>query len=232
MGPHSPSSKQPSVVLVVDDDNEFRELIRVELELEGFTVLTSATGAEGIETARRARPDVILMDVLMPVMNGIEATRMLKNQHDTRHIPVLMVTVVERKDDIIKGLEAGAIDYITKPFFLPELQARVKTVLRFKRIHDELQSIQEHLIKKEMLNKIKEITWIIEESIDDNLAAILAHTERLRKRTEYVSEDELLKIRDAANNIKNTVANLGFLEAFTFKVYNNITNIVESDVFN
>jgi DNA-binding response OmpR family regulator len=145
-------SKKSNMVLVVEDDTEMRELLRIELEAEGFTILTATNGAQAMSTARTEQPEVILMDVQMPVMNGVEAAEILKDDHDTRHIPIIMITALERKEDIIKGFEAGAIDYITKPFFLPELKARVNAVLRLKNIYDELIAMRERLIKDEMLN--------------------------------------------------------------------------------
>ena len=119
-------------VLVAADDSEVRDLIKLEFELEGFTVLTAANGAEAITTAERLKPDVILMDVLMPIVDGIEATQRLLSERATKHIPVLMLTVVDKKEEIIRALQTGAFDYITKPFFLPELKARVNAALRYK----------------------------------------------------------------------------------------------------
>jgi len=220
-------SKKPNIVLVVEDDNEMRELLRVELEVEGFTVLTATNGAEAVSTARNEKPDVILMDVQLPIMNGVEATEVLKDDHDTRHIPILMVTALERKEDVIKGLEAGATDYITKPFFLPELKARVNAVLRLKNIYDELIAMREQLIKDEMLNTIKTTTSIIQETIDDNLDIIVGKLSYFRQNRQYPSEKDLNIIENANTNIKNTVGNLSFLDSFVSKVYQRISVIVD-----
>jgi len=220
-------SKKSNIVLVVEDDDEMRELLRVELEAEGFTVLTAMNGAKAVSTARSEEPDVILMDVQMPVMNGVEATEVLKDDHDTRHIPIIMITALEKKEDIIKGLEAGATDYITKPFFLPELKARLKAVLRLKNIYEELTAIREQLIKDEMLNTIKTTTSIIQETIDDNLDIIVKRLNYCRQNQQYPSEDDLNIIESANTNIKNTVGNLSFLDSFVLKVYQRISVIVD-----
>jgi DNA-binding response OmpR family regulator len=227
--PRNPAelSKKSNIVLVVEDDNEMRELLRLELEAEGFTVLTATNGAKAVSAARSEEPDVILMDVQMPVMNGFEATEVLKDDHDTRHIPIIMITSLERKEDIIKGLEAGATDYITKPFFLPELKARLNAVLHLKNIYDELIAMREQLIKNEMLNTIKNTTSIIQETIDDNLDIIVGKLNYFHQNREYPSEDDLNRIENADSNIKNTVRNLSLLDSFVFKVYQRISVIVD-----
>ena len=204
-----------------------RELLRIELEAEGFTVLTATNGAQAVSTARSEEPEVILMDVQMPVMNGVEATEILKDDHDTRHIPIIMITALEKKEDIIKGLEAGATDYITKPFFLPELKARLKAVLRLKNIYDELISMREQLIKDEMLNTIRDTTSIIQDTIDDNLDIIVKKLNYFQLHRQYLSEDDLNIIKNANTNIKNTVGSLSFLDSFVFKVYQRISSIVD-----
>jgi DNA-binding response OmpR family regulator len=160
-------------------------------------------------------------------MNGVEATEILQDNHDTRHIPIIMVTALEKKEDIIKGLEAGATDYITKPFFLPELKARLKALLRLKNIHDELISMREQLIKDEMLNTIKNITSIIQDTIDDNLDIIVRKLSYFQQNRQYPLEDDLNIIKNANTNIKNTVGNLSFLDSFVFKVYQRISSIVD-----
>ena len=224
MGEHTRTS---DLVLVVEDDNEIRELLRMQLEIEGYAVLTVTNGAEAVNAAREQKPDIILMDIQMPVMNGVEATRTIKNDHDIQHIPILMVTVLEGKEDVIQGLEAGAIDYITKPFFVPELKARVKAVLRFKKIYDRLTFLQNQIIKKDMLNTIREVTDTIQEAIAHNVAMILKASDHVRQEHGTDLNDDLLRVEEAANNIKNTVRNLGFLESFTFKLYGNVLDIVQ-----
>ena len=223
MGEHQKTS---DLVLVVEDDDEIRELLRLELETEGFAVFTVTNGAKAVIAAREQKPDIILMDIQMPVMNGVEATRTIKNEPDIKHIPILMVTVLETKDDVIQGLEAGAIDYIIKPFFLPELKARLKAVLRFKKVYDRLTFLQNQLIKEDMLNTIREVADTIQDSIAGNVAVILEASDHVRQEHGTDLDDDLLKVEEAAINIKNTVTNLGFLESFTFKLFRNVSDIV------
>jgi two-component system cell cycle response regulator len=215
-------------VLVVEDEKEMRELLRIELEDEGFQVLTAADGAEGIQTARAHRPDVILMDVQLPVVNGVEATRELKGDDDTRRIPVLIITALEGKEDVIRGLEAGANDYVTKPFFLPELKARIRSVLRFKRIHDELWSVRERLIKEQMLNALQEAIRNLQEAVDDNLAFMNKKADTIQQKCGDAVKEDVKEMADAASNIRNTVQNLSSLDSIVFRVYQGISDIIES----
>ena len=105
-------------VLIVEDDSELREILQMELESDGKTVLIAADGEEALNKAQTLLPDVILLDIMIPKVDGFNVTRTLKKDKSTRHIPILMLTVAGRKKDIIKGLDAGAIDYITKPCLL------------------------------------------------------------------------------------------------------------------
>ncbi len=125
-------------ILVVDDMPVNRMLLEAILEDEYFEVLTAANGAEAVDTALREGPDLILMDVMMPDENGFSVTRRLKTQADTRDIPVILVTARSDPDARAEGLLAGADDFVTKPISGPELVARVRSILNYKRIADEL----------------------------------------------------------------------------------------------
>jgi PAS domain S-box-containing protein len=136
-------NKDSGTILVVEDDVEAKEVLCATLEVEGYVVHTAANGFEAINAARALKPDVILMDIIMPGMDGIEATRIIKSDQVTRHIPILIVTVVDKRKDIVNGLTAGATDYITKPFFMPELTARVKAALTSRNHYEKKIEITE-----------------------------------------------------------------------------------------
>jgi len=143
------TSVSSNTVLVVEDDPDLRELLNTELDSDGLTVLTARDGEEAIHTAQRILPDVILLDVMIPKVNGIEVTKLLNNDALTKHIPILILTVIDKKKDIIAGLDAGAIDYITKPFYPSELKARVNSVIRYKKLYDDLNDTKKKLIQSE-----------------------------------------------------------------------------------
>ncbi len=199
-------------VLVVEDDAELREILQVEFELEGLTTLTATNGSEAVTAARELKPDLILMDLMMPVMDGIEATKIVKGNEETKHIPIIMLTASGNRDDIVAGLEAGAIDYITKPFFMPELKARLRSVLQHKIMYDELKRIQDTLIRKERLQTIKELTETFQGSINGPLTVILGRIHLLKKKTGKIAGEDLETLEKAADKIKEIVNHLGIME--------------------
>ncbi len=128
-----------SKVLVVDDVPLNRKLQQAYLDAVGYEVLLAQDGVEALQRIEEETPDLILLDVMMPKMNGFQVCRRLKNNDTTRFIPVIMVTALNEIEDKIKGIEAGADDFICKPFNKLELLARVKSLLRIKHLHDELE---------------------------------------------------------------------------------------------
>ena len=199
-------------VLVVEDDAELREILQAEFELEGLVALTATNGSEAVTAARELKPDLILMDLMMPVMDGIEATKIVKGNEETKHIPIIMLTAAGNKEDIVAGLEAGAIDYITKPFFMPELKARLRSVLQHKIMYDELKRIQHTLIKKERLQTVKELTEAFQGSINGPLTLILGRIHLLKKKHSSIPEEDLETLEKAAHKIKEIVNHLGIME--------------------
>jgi DNA-binding response OmpR family regulator len=119
----------PATILVVDDDPVILQLLQVNFEMEGFTVLTAADGREGVDRTRADRPDVVVSDVMMPRMSGLELVAELKADPDTAGIPVLLLTAKAQQADVATGLGQGADDYITKPFEPLELVERVNRLL-------------------------------------------------------------------------------------------------------
>ena len=95
---------RPLTILVVEDDDELREILQAEFELEGLTAVTATNGSEAVTTAQRLKPDLILMDVMMPVMDGIEATKIVKGNEQTKHIPIIMLTAAGNREDIVAGI--------------------------------------------------------------------------------------------------------------------------------
>lgn len=117
-----------SRVLVVDDDKAVRESLRRSLEFNGYDVVLAEDGAEALAVIGSQRPDVVVMDVMMPRLNGLEATRALRTAGND--VPVIVLTALDSVGDRVDGLDAGADDYLTKPFALPELLARLRALLR------------------------------------------------------------------------------------------------------
>ncbi|HHV57962.1 MAG TPA: response regulator transcription factor [Firmicutes bacterium] len=119
-----------SRILVVDDEPHVVELVRFNLEKEGFQVLAAGDGPAGLEAARRELPDLIVLDLMLPGLSGLEVFKILKGEKKTRAIPVIMLTARASEADRVLGLELGADDYIVKPFSPRELIARIRARLR------------------------------------------------------------------------------------------------------
>jgi DNA-binding response OmpR family regulator len=136
-------------ILVVDDSPESINLLVYFLKPAGYEVLTAEDGPEAIEIVEKTPPDIILLDIMLPTIDGYAVCERLKKNPRTQHIPIIMITALQELKDKIRALEAGADDFITKPFENVELLARVKSLLRIKRYHDELLRQNEKLRKQQ-----------------------------------------------------------------------------------
>src|SRR5215210_126111 len=129
--------KSPTI-LVADDEPINRTLIQRRLERAGYYVLAAENGREAVEAAMRSLPDLIILDVMMPLMDGLTACRLIKENEATRDIPVIFLSARDETDVKVSGLALGANDYISKPFKAEELLARVEVAMRMKRERDHL----------------------------------------------------------------------------------------------
>ena len=119
-------------ILVVDDEEDILELVRFNLDREGYQVICATSGENALKIAKEDFPNLIVLDLMLPGIDGLECTKLLKNDPDTMDIPIVMLTAKGEEADIVTGLELGADDYITKPFSPRILVARVRAVLRRK----------------------------------------------------------------------------------------------------
>jgi signal transduction histidine kinase len=132
--------KTRNTILVVDDEFHAQDIMEGFLSPEGYELAFAASGAETLDCLRTRPPDVILLDVLLPDMDGFEVCRQIKAEADWQHIPVIIVTVLGGKVDLIRGFEAGADDFLHKPVNELELRARVRSMVRIKKQYDELKA--------------------------------------------------------------------------------------------
>jgi DNA-binding response OmpR family regulator len=114
-------------ILVVEDEDTLRDELSYQLEQEGYRVVRASDGGEALDRFRKSKPDLILLDLMLPVMSGVEVTRVVRKESD---VPILILTARDSELDKVVGLELGADDYVTKPFSLRELQARIRGLLR------------------------------------------------------------------------------------------------------
>ena len=128
MSENAPSGAQP-VILTADDDPDIRELLAFRLERSGYTVLQAVDGEEALALALEHRPDLAVLDVMMPKMDGFEVVRRLRAEEATKGMPIIMLTARAQDSDVEEGFDAGADDYLRKPFSPQELRARVQAIL-------------------------------------------------------------------------------------------------------
>ncbi len=117
-------------IVLIEDEKNIAELVRYNLQREGYRLSLAVNGEEGLRLIEQQRPDLVLLDLLLPRLDGLEVCRCLKQKEDTRAIPIIMLTAKASETDKVTGLELGADDYVTKPFSPRELVARVRAVLR------------------------------------------------------------------------------------------------------
>jgi two-component system sensor histidine kinase/response regulator len=165
-----------SEVLIVDDIPSNLNFLSEVLHLEGIGVLLATTGADAIEIAKYKRPDLILLDIAMPMMDGYEVCARLKGDPDTAEIPVIYLTARTEPEDILKGFQTGAVDYILKPFNATELIARVKTHLELRAKTDVLKSINVKL-EEQVRQRTAEITEANLNLVETNRKLEIAYEE-------------------------------------------------------
>src|SRR5215510_4181670 len=132
--------KSPAKILVVDDTPRNVKLLADLLTVKGYSAVTAVSGREALALIESDPPDLVLLDVVMPEMSGYEVCRKIREIPETRTLPVVMVTALDPTEERIKGIEAGADDFLTKPINQPELLARVKSLLRIKELYDTVQA--------------------------------------------------------------------------------------------
>jgi len=131
--------REPPLILVVDDVPDNVDILQMRLEAQGYEVVSAADGLEALDKIRALLPDLVLLDVMMPKLDGIETVKRLKADPSLPFIPVILVTAKADASDVIGGLEAGGDDYLTKPVDHAALSARVRAMLRIKALHDTVQ---------------------------------------------------------------------------------------------
>jgi two-component system, cell cycle response regulator len=134
-------------ILIVDDHEDNVELLRARLESWGFETSSARDGAEALAAIESTLPDLVLLDIMMPKIDGIEVARRVKGNPDLPFIPIIMQTALDSTENKVEGLEAGADDYITKPIDFPELKARVNSMLRIKRLQEEIEERERELME-------------------------------------------------------------------------------------
>jgi len=128
-------------ILIIEDEVDICELLKFNLNKIGYTTIMAFNGEDGLKKAREKKPHLILLDLMLPGIHGLKVAKKIKTDIDTKNIFIIMITALGQEDDIIKGLETGADDYVTKPFSFNVLKARINSVLRRKHSNPDMQNI-------------------------------------------------------------------------------------------
>ena len=135
------SNKKP-LILIVDDNSQNLQFLGKMMAENGYEPALARSGSQALDFIFKEKPELVLLDIMMPEMDGYEVCRELKSQKLTAHIPVIFLTAKIETEDIVKGFETGAVDYVTKPFKSAELLARVKTHIELKRAREEIRTLR------------------------------------------------------------------------------------------
>jgi DNA-binding response OmpR family regulator len=187
-------------ILVVDDQPINVQLLKRKLEKEGIEILTAYNGQEALDQVARVKPDLILLDVMMPDMDGIEVCQRLQSDEASRHIPIIFVTARTSKEGKLEGLGVGAVDYITKPLDLDETLARVQTQLRFVQINREMLDLQRRLVEARRAATIGAVTQGVAHNLNNLLGVVLGYLDLIKSHY-----DKPEQVKKNAQSVENAV---------------------------
>jgi len=221
-------------ILIVDDQPINVQLLKRKLEREGLQIVPAYSGIEALDLISQAKPDLILLDVMMPDMDGIEVCRRLQASEDTRAIPIIFVTARTSKEGKLEGLRVGAVDYITKPIDLDETLARVQTQLRFLAIHRDMIALQRRLVDARRAATIGAVTQGIAHNLNNLLGVVMGHLDLIKA---YHDKPEQVKknaqqIDSAVARIVNIIKQLSLLVVRTHPPFTkgNLQQLLEGSV--
>jgi two-component system cell cycle response regulator len=225
-------------ILVVDDSLTIRMQVKELLEESGFQVMLAEDGLNCLEALEEEAPEVILLDIIMPKMDGIEVCRRVKSDHRFKDIPILILTTVTHVENKVKGLQAGADDYITKPFDIAELVARVNVLIRNKELQDELRLanqkiVEQHkaLIEEERLKILLQMAGTTAHKLNQPLMVLLGNIElmEVNKNNPERLLKYMAKIYESGQRIADIVKKIQTIRHDDSKPYFGDSTIINLD---
>jgi len=197
----------PPCILIVDDQPDNVELLEQILEDEEYDALTAYDGQEALDIVKEEMPDLILLDIMMPDMDGFEVCSILKSDEKTREIPIIFVTARTETVDKVKGLELGAVDYITKPFEETEVLARVRTQIRLKTMYEQNLKYHQALLHSQRVTLTDTLAKGMLHNINNLMVGIVGYVQLLKMEmsSEGKSVEKVNKILQATQNVNEFV---------------------------
>src|SRR6266699_3479587 len=183
----------PSRILVIEDEPANIQTLSSLLKERGYQINIATNGRQALEVLERIRPDLILLDIMMPEMDGFETCRRIKASTALREIPIIFLTAKTDTSDIVRGFELGAVDYVPKPFNAHELLARVNTHLTLAHLHRENERLLLNVLPASIANKLKQQVGIIAERFDD-VSVLFADIVGFTPLSARLSPTELLEL--------------------------------------
>jgi two-component system, sensor histidine kinase and response regulator len=220
---------QDSVILVADDVQQNIQVVGTMLREAGYSIMPATSGAAALQRVEKKKPDLILLDFMMPEMDGLEVCRRLKADPATRQIPVIFLTASNEMEHLVQGLQAGAVDYVTKPFNPPELLARVRTHLELKQSRDVIVRYSQAL--RSLNDEKNEFMGIVAHDLRSPLGTINGFADLILDDAQMARadvEDSTRRIRDTATRMAEMVQNL--LDANRIERGEIELNLVSTDV--
>lgn len=173
--------RQPALILIADDNEANRDILARRLEAHGYKLIMASDGEQALAAARSMLPDLILLDIMMPKLDGLEVCRQLKTDKSLPFIPIILVTALTDSKEIVAGLDAGGDEYVTKPIDQAALVARVRSTLRIKQLHDTVHDQSERLAVQ--ADELAQWNNTLQQRVSDQLAEI----ERINRLKQFLS---------------------------------------------
>lgn len=214
------NTKKP-IILIIDDNPVNIQVVGESLRSNGYDISVALNGKKGITIAKTKHPHLILLDVMMPEMDGFEVSEILKNDEDTKDIPIIFLTANISQDDILRGFSAGAVDYITKPFNFHELLARVKTHVQLKLFSDKIEEDKRHLEKLnfEKNNFLSIAAHDLKNPIYSiSMLAKVIRDEQLKREEVVEFSSDIINISDRMLELIRNLLDINAIENGKFKV--------------
>jgi len=214
--------KRVARILVVDDEKVNLYVVTKRLAREGYEVYSATNGQDAIHLIEEKQPDLILLDIMMPGMDGLEVLERIRDVRESRFLPVIMISAKDMVKDKVNALARGADDYLSKPINMHELIARVKAQLR-------IVDLQRKLANTERLRGVYEMAGAVCHELSQPLTVLIGYTDILSRQVDEAAADKLKQVKAAADRAARIINRIQHIQRYETKPYSDQTNIIDLD---